>query len=122
MVIATDETADLVTMRAVLQTLVEAEPGAIVQISRLEGAIFADMDDLLLMRSPERAAGPLIEVAYEDGKRLVRWHGGGDDWAERLGLLEGVGASGAPGFQWLTGYTSREATDVVVCFRTDGRY
>jgi hypothetical protein len=123
-VISTDHEEALLALRQAFEVLAQVAPPFTASLSELEGVRLVDLDALLLVRVPDsKRLRVEIEMTGRPGGACVTWYGREDDWLSRAGLVEGVGAFGQPGFQWLTTeYRSRAPVDVVVSFRSGGQY
>jgi hypothetical protein len=121
-VISTDHKEALLALRQAFEVLAQVAPPFIVSLSELQGVRLVDLDALLLARIPDsRRLRSEIEMTGGPRGTCVTWYGRDDDWLSRAGRR--VGASGQPGFQWLTTeYRSRAPIDVVVSIRAGGQY
>jgi len=123
LVIATDHEQSLVVLKETLRSLAEPESPATLAISDLKNVKLIGLSDLLLIRvTDSKRPWPVLEAVDGETGTAVTWYGRSDDWVSRTALLEGVGVSGEPGFQWLTGYETLDPIDVVISFRSEGRY
>lgn len=132
-VIATDHEDALDALRQELMRLADDEPRASISIGAIEGVRLQGLDGLLLvavavserwtlpvLRGSRRAG---IEVGRGENGIVITWRGRRDEWRTVAGLIDGViGSGGRPGFQWLTGYMRLDPVDVVLSYRSNGRY
>jgi hypothetical protein len=99
----------------------------------IEGVRLQGPDELLLVAVAESetwtlpfhegSRRPGIEIGRGENGIVITWYGRRDDWRTAAGLIDGmIGSGGQPGFQWLTGYMRLDPIDVVVSFRSNGRY